>query len=432
VRFNWIELGPFGSTFPTSGLVRSAFFAGAQALWQGRPTAGSEERILSQTATQLVFGHNANWGLQIEGVPLALWGRTAFDFFGGAGVNIGRATILGLHFGEGAPSFGSGVQVIGRRNATTIPTTNPTNGIVDYVDGADESLPKTRLPSGIVLVHAGVDPSANGMRLSLATNDPVPIADLTGNTLFLTPHASGAIALYDGSTWVLRNTGQASLVVAGLITDRPYDVFAFWTGSAVAIELSTAWTSATVRADALARQNGVLVRSGTPTRRLVGTIRPLAAAQLGDTRAQRRVSNLQNRVLRFMDRIDTTDTWTYGTAAFRQANAAAANQLDWVASTPDVLVSIRVHGLVLCSGAAVVGASGVGIDSTTVNSAQTRGAAVPTGGTAFLSLAEYKGYPGLGGHLGAWLEYGGANVTFVGDGGVPIPYQAGMVGEISA
>ena len=72
---------------------------------------------------------------------------------------------------------------------------------------------------------------------------------------------------------------------------------------------------------------------------------------------------------------------------------------------------------------------GIGLDSTTVNSA-TLVARQAVGNTqAFPTRATYSGYPGVGKHTLVWLEYGaGADTqTWAGTGGTP-NNQSGIVG----
>ena len=76
-----------------------------------------------------------------------------------------------------------------------------------------------------------------------------------------------------------------------------------------------------------ATQDGVLVKSGNTAQRYVGTIYASGANTTEDSFAKRYVWNYYNRVARPMRVTEATDTWTYTTAAFRQANGAAANAM---------------------------------------------------------------------------------------------------------
>lgn len=278
-----------------------------------------------------------------------------------------------------------------------------------------------------------VDLSTCGLRLSLTTAVPITTADVTGaTTLYFTPCTSGSIALYDGTNWYMRTTAEISIALGTLTSGANYDVFAYWTGSAVALEFSAAWTNDTTRANAITRQDGVWVKSGTTTRRYVGTFRTTSTTQTADALLNRYLWNMYNRDARQLRVTDTTDSWSYTTAAFRQTRATSTNRFEYVTGMADALVRAHAYGIGATSNAAAqVVASGVGIDSTTVNSAQIFGGndalALNAGGQSL--HAEYRGFPGLGYHAINWLEYGGANVTMFGDAGLTT-YQSGLFGEI--
>lgn len=175
-----------------------------------------------------------------------------------------------------------------------------------------------------------IDPATIHHRLSVVTGVPVPTTDQVGvGTLYLTPFIGQVIALYDGTNWIGRTTAEISLALAGLTAGKNYDVFAYWTGAAVALELSAAWTNDTTRADALARQDGVLIKSGTTTRRYVGTFRATAAATTEDSNANRFVYSYANKVQRASVQADTTASWSQTDGATSQMNAGDA---DWTHS----------------------------------------------------------------------------------------------------
>jgi hypothetical protein len=73
---------------------------------------------------------------------------------------------------------------------------------------------------------------------------------------------------------------------------------------------------------------------------------------------------------------------------------------------------------------------GVGIDSTSVNSAQLV-TELQASGTEGLAQARYKSWPGIGYHYAAWLEYtrsaSGGNATWYGDAAV-VPIASGITG----
>jgi hypothetical protein len=65
---------------------------------------------------------------------------------------------------------------------------------------------------------------------------------------------------------------EVSASLSGLTPNTNYDVLGYNNSGTLALDL-VAWTNGTTRATALARQDGVLVKSGATTRRYLGTLR---------------------------------------------------------------------------------------------------------------------------------------------------------------
>ncbi|MCR4341003.1 MAG: hypothetical protein NUW01_14070 [Gemmatimonadaceae bacterium] len=275
-------------------------------------------------------------------------------------------------------------------------------------------------------------------RLTLTTATPVTTADVTAaTTLYFTPYRGNRISIYDGSNWRIYAFTEVSIAVPAT-TSTTYDVWGYISGGALALEL-LAWTNDTTRATAIALQNGVYVKSGTTTRRYLGSFRTTGSSgQTEDSLAKRYVWNYQNRVQRVMKVVEATNSWTYTTATFRQANAGAGNQIDYVQGVSEDPVYAKVIALA-ANGAGSGGidvAVGVGVDSTSVNSALlTSGvdiAGVLTNLRVAMPTCEYYGFPGVGRHYLAWLEYSEATDTTIwyGDNNAPTVSQSGIVGVL--
>jgi len=248
----------------------------------------------------------------------------------------------------------------------------------------------------------------------------------SATTIFLTPHRSGSIMLYDGATWHLRLSGEVSLALSGLTINKNYDVFAYWTGSTVALELSAAWATDTARTDALVRQDGVLVKSGAPTRRYVGTFRAAGTNFTHDTVLQRFLWNMYNRVSRPLAVFEATDSWTYSGTVYRAANGNTANAFELVTGQIErVTAGVRT---IVSAGTTGWGASvGIGIDSTTANSATWYGS-ISSASAYIPCLADY---PSVGYHKFTWLEIsGGIVLTLYGDVGNSTFFKFGMIGSV--
>jgi hypothetical protein len=269
-------------------------------------------------------------------------------------------------------------------------------------------------------------------RLTLTTAVPVTTADVTAaTTVYFTPYKGNKIALFDGTaTWNTYTLTEVSVAVPAT-TSTMYDVFIYDSAGTLTLD-ATAWTNDTTRATALATQNGVLVKTGATNRRYIGSFRTTGVSgQTEDSSVKRYVWNYYNRVRRFMKAVDTTDTWSYNTSAYRQANANTANQLDFVIGVSEDSVSADVYALALNSVGGADAGVGVGVDSTTVDSSIVRiGQIINTFFTNV--MASYKGFIAAGRHTLVWLENGagaGGTTTWRGDAGVAF-YQTGIIGEL--
>jgi hypothetical protein len=284
----------------------------------------------------------------------------------------------------------------------------------------------TKFLNGAYAVPAGtVDNSICDGRLTLTTAVPVTTADVTGATsIFFTPYRGNRIALYDGSTtWNIRTFSEITIAVGTLSSGKPYDLFAFDNSGTVAFDSPVAWTNDTTRATALVLQDGVLVKSGATTRRYIGTFYTTATTTTEDSFAKRFLWNYYNRVPRVMRVMEATNSWNYTTATFRQANAAAANQLDCVIGYAEMAVEVNIQAEALndqaAASVAVIVAIGENSTSTPhtscVRSAQHNFAA----NVREPLLASLRTFPAVGRNFYAWLEYSTAagTTTWYGDNG---------------
>lgn len=286
-------------------------------------------------------------------------------------------------------------------------------------------------PEGVKAALGEWHQNTQDFRLSLTTALPVTTADVTAaGTLYAVPKTGNKIALYDGSVWNIRSSAEFSLALT-LTSGKPYDVFCYDNAGTPTLEVLV-WTDDTTRATALARQDGVLVKSGAATRRYLGTLYASGSNTTEDSLAKRYLWNYYHRALRPMKVVEATNSWTYSTAAFRQANGAAGNQLDMVIGvSEDAVHAVALHSA-LSNASGYNIATGIGVDSTTVNSA-VRGSLLAGTGGKISGAAEYVGLPGVGRHYLAWLEYGGGadTQTWSGDEGGSI-IQTGITGGVWA
>ena len=266
-------------------------------------------------------------------------------------------------------------------------------------------------------------PSTCEGRLTLTTGVPITTTDVTAaTTLYFTPFRGNRIGTYDGAAWSVNAFTEKSITLATLTAGLPYDVFIV--DSTLALEL-VAWTNATTRATALVLQDGIYCKTGALTRRYLGTVCIAATGQSEDSLLKRYVWNYYNRVERPMEVFDATDTWTWNSATWHQANAAAGNKVEYVCGVSEDLVNATVHGAAVTSGSNA-GSTGIGIDATNANSARVM--TELAGSTNSEQNSFYRGWPGIGYHYVAWIEMARAGtMTFWGDAAQAASTRSGLL-----
>lgn len=284
-------------------------------------------------------------------------------------------------------------------------------------------------------------PGICGFRLTLESGVPMSTSNQTAKTtLYFTPDPlspfCGLISNYESSAWVVRKFGEVSLSLSGYTAAKPYDIFAYVSGETLTLE-SVVWTNGTTRATALATQDSRRVKNAAADRLYVGTIYTSAAGQcefsLSGAAPKLYVSNAFNRRRAVVKVVDASSSWSYDVDAWRQAHGSADNQFSYVACDADCLIDVNVTATMETPGAGIFAAVGIGIDSTTVNSA-----AVNTReGLGVWQIngspqAAYSGRRAAGVHTVAWLEKwisGGNVATFFGNGGGS-DFQSGMLASV--
>lgn len=281
-------------------------------------------------------------------------------------------------------------------------------GTADIVPIEQSGVTKQATGSMFASLAAAVFSRAVMGRLTLTSATPVTTTNVTAaTTIYFTPYGGNLIGLYDGTNWQTVTFTEKSLAVPAT-TNTVYDVFGYLSGGTLALE-ALAWTNDTARATALALQDGVYVKNGVATRRYLGSFRTTGVSgQTEDSDVKRYVWNYYNRVVRNMRVLEATATWTYSTPAYRQANNAAANQLDFVVGVAEDVIPVAVRASASNSTATTrpVYVS-VGLDSTTVaaTGSMTTQAGV-TNASQMAVTAAFNYTPTVGRHYLVWLEFG--------------------------
>lgn len=200
-----------------------------------------------------------------------------------------------------------------------------------------------------------------GGRLSLSAGEGLPPQDIAAaGTVYYGPWRGNRVSLYsEGFGWREWEFAELALSLQGLAANTNADIFLRHDGSALALE-KTAWSSATQRAAALRRQDGVLVKDGAPGWRYLGTLRTTAeAGKCDDSGLKRFVWNAENRAPRGL-RWSSETLHTYDAGVYRawnndpsqcaQAVVGLAGEAAWLCATVDATpASMAVYGVGLNS-----------------------------------------------------------------------------------
>jgi hypothetical protein len=211
--------------------------------------------------------------------------------------------------------------------------------------------------------------------LSAAPSQLTP-AGIQGKMLYLDPsNTGGVISLYDGSAnWKSYLISEISFDLTGISTTAPTDIFVYDNAGTPTME-SAAWTSNNLRATALTAQNGVLVKSGSTTRRWVGTVYGTAANTVADVwygngtvTPQLYVMNAYNKIKRraFTSPAYTNDnantTFTTASTTWTTANGGVGHKVEFLSDQLNAS-NFSLSALLSNSGANTTRLA-VGFDST--------------------------------------------------------------------
>lgn len=251
-------------------------------------------------------------------------------------------------------------------------------------------------------------------RLTLTSGTPIATSGVSAaSTIYFTPWMGNRIALFDGTdTWNLYAlSSELGLALGTLTANTLYDVFCYSNAGVPTLEVGPAWTDSSTRSTEIVLQDGVHVRSGASTRRYLGTFRTINTTQTADSPGNRLLWNHYNRVARPLRVTDSSGSWTYTTATWRQANGSGSNQAGVVVGVSGAAIHLEVDAT-RSNTEVATGRSSIGINSTSTpgtNVLQSAGSN-PAGGFA-TSQARYHGYPSVGYTSYSWLEKGSGTGT---------------------
>ena len=199
-----------------------------------------------------------------------------------------------------------------------------------------------------------------GGRLVLQSGEPLGTVDRSGSTIYYTPFTSDVLSLFaPGFGWINHELSELSLVLP-TIPNTNYDLFAYWDGTQIVLT-SLAWSSDSVRASALAIQDGRNVLAFDHTWRYLGTARVGAGGTAVDSAVQRFVWNADNQRPRLVYRADDTEH-TYGTSTWRYWNNDSDNQIQMVIGEKSP-IALSLYGDQSCATAGYPIRVAIGVDA---------------------------------------------------------------------
>jgi hypothetical protein len=304
-----------------------------------------------------------------------------------------------------------------------------------------------------------------GGRLTLTSGVSVTTSDVTGaTTVYYAPAGNPWVPIYDGTTMCLYQFTASATDAVGLsvalganwTTNTNYDWFIGLNSAVVTLCSGPSWNAGAVAGSDTARgtgagstelqsYNGVLTNKNSMTCRYgnastftcaanqctyVGSFRTTLAGTAEDSVLKRYVSNAYNQAERPVAVHEAAASWSYSTAAYRQANNSAANQVSILFGLTGALANVTVIGGVSNSTATFRGFGvGIGIGSTTVDSSSANFTS-SAGAQAQTATAIYRGYPGLGLRTLVWLERAAGADTQTWYGVSAGLFNTGMTGTI--
>jgi hypothetical protein len=238
--------------------------------------------------------------------------------------------------------------------------------ISDLTDGAGGSSRGYPLYNVLGLLNA----TCQG-RLTLTSNLPVTVADVTGATnIYFTPHKGNKVALHDGTTPRLYAFTELALALGTLTNGLPYDTFLYDNAGTLTLE-KLAWASTSARATAITLVDGIPYRTGALTHRLLGTFMATSTTTTEDSATKRFLANLYNAAPRPMMACpgyvngDDYTSYNHSGTTFSELNGGVGSKLEFLVPLDGGFASADMTLLGDFVGTVTNIVAGIGIDSIT-------------------------------------------------------------------
>lgn len=187
---------------------------------------------------------------------------------------------------------------------------------------------------------------SNQFRLSVTSGVAIDSNVTSGAALIhLVPYTGNKIALFSGSVWgAVYSSGAVNIATSALSSGQVYDIFAYNNAGSPALEYSAAYTTgvasggisgANTRTDALNYVNGIPLKNGDNTRRLVGTVLGFTSGQTSMTEHTKGLANADNQIPMNMTNFygvshSFVNLTTSGHTNYQSVNNAPSNQCRFV------------------------------------------------------------------------------------------------------
>ncbi len=287
-------------------------------------------------------------------------------------------------------------------------------------DGGNLSLGFERPVPAAAGGSSGVDPQEPRGRLTLTTGVAVTTADVTAatNVFYTIGERGGSVWVNISGTWTRKVvTTDITYALGTKTAGRPYDLFLYWTGSALDIE-ALSWTNDTTRvARDVDADTGFLVKGGDSTRLFIGTVLMKTTTQTEDSFACRYLINAYNQEPRELAYTSASASWDLGPVAWERAEASASSNFNYLCAEAGATILINACIIGAGLGGAVHAEVGIGHDQYAVDDSTIElGANLSNTWGTLPIQASYRGRPGIGPHTTWWLQKAGGSVRYYCDG----------------
>jgi len=253
-----------------------------------------------------------------------------------------------------------------------------------------------------------LDPQLCDGRLTLSTGVPVPDSDVSSSAIvYFTPYVGNRVSLYvQDYGWRVYSFSELTLDISGISSGKNFDVWVYDNAGTLSLSY-TEWSNDTLRATAIIRQDGVIVKSGAAAYRYLGTCRTSGAGVTCSTKLKRFCFNFYRPRPLKLELRDVTANWTYATNTIRQMRGQAANKVEFligVSETPVIVSNSLEIYTTLANDKSKIS---IGLDSIVAYAADSFCSYQRTSAADLwiTHSVKYSGFPGIGYHYLAPLEY---------------------------